>query len=192
MTNFKDFICSLFGCNEGYDALLKQLKACQSENKELVEQWLKLTEDMEQLRKLVPRPPPPDITYVVEKSGAWVQERLKAMGANIIHLPLDAKYYLTDKSNFLEIIAWDWVDSWEYRRDIFDCENFALAFQSHVARYFGLNQVGSVIDYKAGHGYNLVIFPDGKVMLIEPQADQLFYWEDKEAIYIFEGAYVIM
>ena len=181
--------------------------SCKKQNLELLDKWqecqgftrtqaatiTKLEKQNEQLKLLVPRPTPPEIDYVVEKDTLWVQSVLMGLSANLLRLPLDGKYRLTDKDNFLDIIAWDWIDSRKYVSEVFDCENFAIAFKSHVDEFFGLNQVGIVIDYKAGHSYNLVVFPDGKVMLIEPQADQLFYWVGEEAqMYIFKESIVII
>ena len=128
----------------------------------------------------------------MEKNSTWVQQCLSKLEPSIIRLPLDGKYWLTNQSNFLNIVAWDWVDSKKYLVEVFDCENFAIAFKAHVDWYFGLNQVGIVIDYEAEHGYNLVIFPDGKVMLFEPQNDQLFVWANRAAQYILKNAFVLI
>lgn len=193
MDNFRNFVCSLFNCTEDYDKLLKNLQDCREKNDNLNKACLELARELEKCEELIPRPTPPDITYVTEATSAWVHNKLMALEPSIIHLGLDVTYYLTNKTNFLNIIAWDWVDTWEYVREKFDCENFAIAFKSHVDRYFGLNQVGIIIDYKAGHGYNIVIFPDGKVMLIEPQSDRLFYWEDAaDILYVLKKAYVMI
>ena len=144
------------------------------------------------LMRMSPHPPPPVITSVQEADSAWVQQCLHKLDPTIVRLPLDLKYYLTNQTNFLNIVAWDWVDSKKYQRETFDCENFAIAFKSHVDWQFGLNQVGIVIDYAAGHGYNLVIFPDGRVMLLEPQNDQLFVWANRAAQYVLKSAFVLI
>ena len=153
----------------------------------------KLNEAYCTLAKLNPRPPAPEVSYVVKKDSIWVHECLFNLEPSIVRLSLDATYLLTDKDSFLDIVAWDWVDSWLWVKDKFDCENHAIAFKSHVDRYFGLNQVGIVIDYKAGHGYNLVVFPDGEVLLFEPQNDSLFMWDDIHAIlYALKDAFVLI
>jgi hypothetical protein len=153
----------------------------------------KLTEANNILRQLSPHPPPPEVTSVEERDSLWVQQRLDSLEANIIRLPLDCKYKLTNQTNFLNVVAWDWVDSRKYLSEVFDCENFAIAFKSHVDWQFGLNQVGIVIDYAAGHGYNLAIFPDGKVMLFEPQNDSLFVWANAHAVlYVLKNAFVLI
>jgi len=52
------------------------------------------------------------------------------------------------------------------------CENFAFTFKALVDRVYGLNQVGLVIDWSGGHGYNVIVFADGEVWFFEPQNDQ--------------------
>jgi len=191
--NWRDFLGTISGykqLSEQYEELYRDaadyLMQCSHEKAEL-------KEIIRQLELLVPHPPPPKIDYIVEKDSVWIQQCLDNLGADVIRLPLDGKYCLTNQSNFLNIVAWDWVDSWGWIKDVFDCENHAIAFKSHIDRYFRLNQVGIVIDYEAGHGYNLVVFPNGKVMLFEPQADHLFVWADAHAVlYVLKNAFVLI
>jgi len=121
-----------------------------------------------------PNRPKVHIGTITEKSDAWVSEMLHPL--NIKHLALDTKYYLASEEDFLGIIAWDWVDSLDYIPEVWDCENFAFLFQAHVALYYGLNQVATVLDYSAGHAYNLVLFGN-KRYVFEPQTDGLVWQE---------------
>lgn len=145
-----------------------------------------------QLEQLVPHPAPPELGTVYERTTLWIQERLMFLEPTIVRLPLDGTYRLVNQRDFLNIVAWDWVDSRKYTAEIFDCENFAIAFKSHVDWYLGLNQVGIVIDYDAGHGYNIVVFPDGNVMLVEPQNDHLIAWPNMSGVYVLKGAFVLI
>jgi len=184
--NIRDYLCQWLGCKADCSECELALVKCQQRTGEL-------EETIRQLELLVPRPTPPKIDYIVEKDTAWVQQVIDGLGLGIIRLPLDATYRLTDYSNFLNIVVWDWIDSIKYQSDIFDCENFAIAFKSHVDEIFLLNQVGIVIDYESGHGYNLVIFPNGKVMILEPQSDNLYIWTQRpEKFYSLHGAIVLI
>ena len=188
-----DFLGRISGYKQQYEQYRELYRDAASDLIQCSQEKAKLAKDIEQLKLLVPHPSPPDVPYAIEKDSVWIQAALEDLDADIVRLPLDGKYVLTNKESFLDIIAWDWVDSWEWIKDRFDCENHAIAFKSHVDLYFGLNQVGVVLDYKAGHAYNLVIFPSGEVMLLEPQSDQLFYWEDAAAIvYVLKGSYVLI
>jgi hypothetical protein len=136
-------------------------------------------------------PSPPKISVVKEKDSPWIDSCLAPL--KVVRLPLDGQYRLTDQNNFLNIVSWDWIDSRQYVTDVFDCENYAIAFKSRIDEYFGLNQVGIVIDYKSMHGYNLVVFPDANVMLLEPQNDKLFIWTSRSLVfYALEGAFVLI
>ena len=191
MFNLRDFLCQWLGCND--TECQEELYQCQQRTGELALDLADAQETIRQLELLVPRPTPPKIDYVVEKDTAWVQQVIDSMGLEIIRLPLDAAYYLTNESNFLNIVAWDWTDRIDYLKERFDCENFAILFKAIVDLYFHLNQVAVVIDYKSGHGYNLVIFPNGKVMVMEPQSDGLYVWTRRpEQFYSLQGAIVII
>lgn len=136
-------------------------------------------------------PSPPKITVIEEKDTAWLGSCLAPL--KVVRLPLDGRYRLTDQNNFLNILSWEWIDSRQYIKDVFDCENYAIAFKSHIDELFALNQVGIVIDYKSMHSYNLVVFPDGNVMLLEPQTDNLFIWTSRVLVfYALEGAFVLI
>jgi hypothetical protein len=153
----------------------------------------KLTESKAILAKVLKghHPAPPKITVIKEKDTAWIDSCLAPL--KVVRLPLDGQYRLTDQNNFLNIVSWDWIDSRQYVKDVFDCENYAIAFKSRIDELFSLNQVGIVIDYKSMHGYNLVVFPDTNVMLLEPQTDELFIWTDRRLIfYALTGAYVLI
>jgi len=193
MFNWQDFLGDLSGYKLKYERCSTNFAECSSDLKDVGSRLIKAENTIRQLELLVPRPTPPEIDYIVEKDTLWVQQVLDGMGLGIIRLGLDANYYLTNQTNFLNIVAWDWVDSIKYVAERFDCENFAFAFKSHVDMYFHLNQVAVVIDYKSGHGYNLVIFPNGKVMVLEPQSDNLYVWTKRpEKFYSLQGAIVLL
>ena len=58
--------------------------------------------------------------------------------------------------------------------------------------FFQLNQVGLVIDYAAGHAYNLVLYPDGEIQILEPQNDALWVWDVRPGVYELKGAIVLI
>jgi len=191
--NWQDFLGNLSGYKQRYEATLGSLEVCANDRLTCLKQKHTLEQENEQLKLLVPRPAPPKIDYVVEKDTAWIQSVIDGMGLGIIRLGLDANYYLTDQTNFLNIVAWDWTDRLPYIKEKFDCENFAILFKAVVDLYFELNQVAIVVDYKSGHGYNLVIFPNGKVIVFEPQSDGLYLWTKRpEQFYSLQGAIALI
>ena len=70
-----------------------------------------------------------------------------------------------------------------YRPERFDCENFAAAFRTLVAFIGGVNTVGVVYDWSAGHAYNVIVDSRGEVQFYEPQSD--------EVVTIGSGDYVL-
>jgi len=98
-------------------------------------------------------------------------------------LRLDGDYYTTDPQTFNNIIKWDWTDTRKYFIDTFDCDKFAMYFKSRIAIDFGINSIGVILDYSAGHAYNLLIIkePQGvKWYLYEPQNDAVFTFESRD------------
>ena len=189
--NWQDFLGVLSGYKQRYEATLGSLEVCVGGRLTCLKQKHKLEQENEQLKLLVPRLAPPELEYVVEKDTAWVQKVLMGLGAEIIRLPLGAEFRLTDKDSFIEFIAYNWVDSYEYHK-FFRCGNFAISFKADSDQW-GVNQVGIVLDYQSSHAYNIVVFPDGKVMLLEPQSDNLFYWQEHvPEFYNLVGAVVII
>ena len=189
--NWRQYLCELLGCRADCSQEEEALLKCLNQNDELEDTIIDLKERIRQLEALVPREPPPKLEYVVEKDTAWVHGVLTKLNADIVRLPLGAEFQLTDKDTFIDFIAWDWVDSFEYHK-FYRCGNFSIAFKADADKW-GVNQVGIVLDYKSSHAYNIVIFPNGKVMLLEPQSDNLFYWQEHAPeFYTLEGAVVIM
>lgn len=151
----------------------------------------KLSEVRDRVKHISPYPLPPKINYTVEKSADWIKNQLAPLEVN--WLQLDSKYFLTNQDNFLNIVAWDWTDTYDYVREVFDCDKFAIMFKSRVNERFYLNQVGVVLDYKSGHAYNLIIFPDGNIMLLEPQSDSLFCHTKRITMfYALKDSFVIL
>ena len=84
---------------------------------------------------------------------------------------LAQKYIAVPQKEFQKIIDWDWTDNKKYIAEKYDCDNFAFSFKARVDRRFHVNTVGLVIDYDAGHAYNIIVFADGTSKIFEPQSD---------------------
>ena len=191
--NLRDFLCGLLGCNADCSEQEAALIQCQQAKAELEKALAYAQETIRQLELIVPRPAPPKVDLIAQEDTVWIQQVIDSMDLGIIRLPLDQTYYLTNQANFLNIVAWDWVDTLDYVKEKHDCENFAFLFKAHIDTFFQLNQVGLVIDYQSGHAYNLVIYPDGKVMVLEPQSDALYLWTKRITdFYSLKGAIVLI
>jgi hypothetical protein len=120
---------------------------------------------------------------------------LKAKGGLVAWFQLDSKYFATSLEEFKKIISWDWTDHLHYEINSFDCENFAFYFASRIARMFGINAIGIILDYSSWHAYNLVIIKDSKGvrwMLYEPQTDELFTYEQRDQSLYAMKQYVLL
>lgn len=187
--SFCDLLGDLSGYRPKYLNAISLLDACDDDKIWLAQQLAQRDELIRQLKLLTPRPSPPEITYVVEKNTVWIQQQIDSMGLFMVRQPLDVTYRLTNQSNMLNIVAWDVTDQIRYIKERFDCENFAILFKAMVDLYFHLNQVAIIIDYKSRHGYNLILYPNGKHQVCEPQSDGLYLWTKRiEDFYSMKGA----
>jgi len=196
MFNWRDFIDSLFRgpyYKQLYERCSENFANCDNDKQWLVKQLAQRDELIRQLELLVPRPVPPTIDYIAERDTAWVQAQLMNMGLEIIRLPLDGNYRLTNRKNFANVVAWDITDRLEYVKDFFDCDKFAMLFKVMVNLIFQLTQVADVIDYKSGHSYNLILFPDSEPMVFEPQSDGMYLWTKRVTdFYFIQGAIALI
>lgn len=173
----RDWLCDILGCTDG------SLAECQSS--------LVLAERrIGELEALLGMQPVPEIV-LEECDPLWIREKVQLL--NVQWLQMDGRYFCTSEEDFLNVVAWDWTDSYTYKRDTWDCDKFAVRFKSQCDLHFGLNSVGIVIDYKSGHAYNLVVLDEGNIMLVEPQSDQIFCWTLRpKQFYSLEGAFVVL
>jgi hypothetical protein len=191
--NWRDFLGDLSGYKQLYEATLNELLIARERIDELQMLLTAAQDTIRQLELIAPRPAPPVLGNIITKDTAWVQAELDAMELGIQRLPLDVTYFLANQRSFLNVVAWDWTDTLPYIRERFDCENFALLFKAHVDLHFHLNQVAVIIDYQSGHGYNLVMYPDGNKQVLEPQSDALYVWTRRpEAFYSLKGAIALI
>ena len=103
---------------------------------------------------------------------------------------LDTKFWTCNEADWKKIIAYDWTDEKKYVTEQYDCDNFAFNFKARVARKFGVNSVGLVIDYSGGHAYNLIVFSDGTWKIFEPQSDR---WPTLgKGQYKFEDGFILI
>ena len=103
---------------------------------------------------------------------------------------LDSKFWACNESDWKKIIKYDWTNEKKYVTEQYDCDNFAFNFKARVARKFGVNSVGLVIDYSGGHAYNLIVFSDGTWKIFEPQSDG---WPTLgTGMYKFEDGFILI
>lgn len=196
MNPFEQFLallCRGWVSREIYEATVNELKLCQDASSALTSQLTQAQEQIRQLESLVQLPAPPPLDYTTEVDTAWVQAQLLAMKLNVIRLPLDMRYRLTNRKNFMNVVAWDATDRLVYVREFFDCDKFAMLFKVMVNLIFQLNQVAWVIDYKSAHAYNLILFADSEPIVFEPQSDGWWVWTQRlDKFYSLEGAFAVI
>ncbi|QLG29985.1 hypothetical protein HUG10_20475 (plasmid) [Halorarum halophilum] len=124
--------------------------------------------------------------HVERRDTSWVQGEL---ARDFPHFPrgglsrvsLDSRYYLTTPDDFSKIVEETVIGHRYFRRSKFDCENFAVAFQSIVAQRYGVNSVGVVVNHAGTRAFNVVMYEDGTTELFDPDTEHLVVTGDTRA-----------
>jgi len=188
----RQWLCDVLGCEGDCSAEVQALGECLLREDTLIDERGRLLEKIRQLELLVPETPP-EVTWIAERDSAWVESQLESMKLNIMRLPLDGDYRLTNRKTMMELVSWDTTDELKYIPEFWDCDKFAMLFKIRMSLYFGLNQVAYIIDYKSGHSYDLILFPDTEPMILEPQSDAMYLWTKRLTdFYSLEGAIALI
>lgn len=84
----------------------------------------------------------------------------------------DNTYYLPAKPSDMENIKkLDVLDKLPYRPERFDSEDFSQTFSVLTSFLFGVNSVGTVIEYNSDESYNIIVYRDGTVEFYKSKGD---------------------
>ncbi|MBA7652219.1 hypothetical protein ES703_60049 [subsurface metagenome] len=103
------------------------------------------------------------------KEGTALKQEVEALGFQIPMGLLDRHYYYTNLEGWGNILYDLVFNSNLYKRDRFDCDNYALKAMNVCAERYGLNTLAMVIgDMPQGrHAFNMLYYGEG-FMLWEP------------------------
>lgn len=130
------------------------------------------------------------LKYFLRVSGDWADWRqlqvavASQLGAAAI--TLDERYKVLTLDKWCQIIESDTLNVVrKWKKDVFDCDNFAIAFSAHCAEYYEVNSAGIAIGTvrdadtleKVGkHAYNILAVKEDEELVLylyEPQTDGL-------------------
>ena len=130
------------------------------------------------------------LRHFLRVEGEWVDYKqievatVTQIGAVVF--TLDRKYKILTLDKWKEIIESDTLnETKKWKKDVFDCDNFALVFSAHCAEFYEVNSagiaVGAIYDAntleKVGkHAYNILAVKEGDQLVLylyEPQTDGL-------------------
>jgi len=102
----------------------------------------------------------------------------------------DGKYNLPDRDDFGRVVFHDKVNERPYKDEVYDCDNYSDHLVSLFADRYTCNAVGTIITQDGNpHAFNVVVFPDGKAELWEPQSDVIVTGSDADK-YSLNGAMI--
>ena len=88
---------------------------------------------------------------------------------------LDHEYALLTKEQVEDFLKSDWTNWRIYRKEIFDCDDFAIILLGKFHEKFGSCSVGFALSDI--HAFNIFIDINKKVWIIEPQTDKILSLE---------------
>ena len=111
------------------------------------------------------------IPYIKNQSGKIIlnNPNLKA---------LDSEFALLTKKQVVEFLKSDWTNWRIYRKEKFDCDDFAIILWGKFHEKFGNCSVGFACSNV--HAFNLFIDENRKLWIIEPQTDKIFTTNDNK------------
>ena len=99
---------------------------------------------------------------------------------DVSNIPVDLRFQYTDFETMKKIIEIDWTNLREFRKDAYDCDNYAFSFASRMAEIWEINGVAVAfgVIYEKGlpipHFWNYFIArteSGEKLYFLEPQND---------------------
>lgn len=86
----------------------------------------------------------------------------------------DPHFDLVSDKDMQTFVAWDKTNEKQWKKNIWDCDNFSLQFAASAQRYFAQRNINAAIGiiWTKIHAFNLSINPEFKVRLWEPQTDK--------------------
>ena len=106
---------------------------------------------------------------VYQVTGLLLKAKIEALGLEIPLGMLDGQYYYTNLEGWGKVLYNLTFSSSLYKKDKFDCENYALKAMNLCAERYGLNTLALVIGNipQGSHGFNMFYFGE-RFMLWEP------------------------
>jgi len=146
---------------------------------------------------------------VVKESPSSIHKLIRAILFSIRSWFFDLEYYPISEEELQSLLREfkDWLreHGLHYENEVFDCEDFALAFKVFVTVRKKTNAVGlalgllkttKVYDLDSeeeheeqvlgGHGWNIVLLNDGSLVYVEPQTCEYFYGDESPDGFIYE------
>ena len=81
-----------------------------------------------------------DVKVTRTMNSIQIRSFFKDMGYDKLYFA-DRWYPIIDWNTMQNIIKFSWVDRKAYTKDVFDCDDYALAFRAHVSEVYNINSV---------------------------------------------------
>lgn len=107
----------------------------------------------------------------------------------------DERYRLMERKQLEELLKKDKTDQYQYIPEDFDCNNFAEVLDGNIDELtypqgYAFGQLWFYTN-EFGHAINFAILEDESLVLIEPQNDEIFTWEDIKKQYPEARAFMV-
>lgn len=121
---------------------------------------------------------PPEVEHeTISAKRAWSVIHSSFRNFQPLNTDRNVRCFKTLKDLY-RFLQYSKLNTIRYVAEYWDCDDFAQALKAQAHRHYRINGIGYVIDHAAGHAYNLAVLGDGQLVVIEPQSDRVFKFEE--------------
>jgi len=98
----------------------------------------------------------------------------------------DSRFKLADIPSLSQFLAWNQIDKKQYKKTIYDCDDFAETLKGDVRHWDSHLAFGTAwIHQKDGnHALNITVTKNRKLVFVEPQTDKMSEVSGRQIYYV--------
>lgn len=109
------------------------------------------------------------------RDTSWVRGELshaiEQFPKSIQRIAIDKRYYLLSEEQFDTLLTEDLLSSRSYSQNKFASQHIAPAIASRCRERWGVNGIGTIIDTREAELYNIVVYEEGGVEILDPEQE---------------------
>lgn len=109
------------------------------------------------------------------RDTSWVRGELshsiEQFPRSIQRIAIDKRYYLLSEDDFDTLLTEDLLSSRSYSESKFASQHIAPAIASRCRERWGVNGIGTIIDTSEASLYNIVVYEQGGVEILDPDTE---------------------
>jgi hypothetical protein len=98
----------------------------------------------------------------------------------------DSRFKLADIHTLQKFLAWNQIDKTQYKKTIYDCDDFAESLKGDVRDWDSHLAFGTAWIHRenGNHALNITVTKNRKLVFVEPQTDKMSEVSGKQIYYV--------